>query len=338
MSETGNHTHYTYRSLFWPIILIGVGLVWLLGNLHIIAPVGFFAVAQLWPLLLIAIGLDLIFGHSHPLVGALIGLCVVALTAGLLIGAPMLGLGLNTATAPQLKTGHYSTPVDKATSAQVNLGFSAGNLTVHSLSDSNALFDANLNYVGDVNFTTEGDTSKTVSLRQGGGMQGWPFGTGEQVRWDVGLSPKVPTNLSVQSSSGNVTLNLADLKLRGLAVELSSGDVKATLPPSEEAYDVDVHVSSGNLTFVLPDKADVNNKVNISSGNLTFDVPAKAGVQVNVRNLSSGNVNVPPAFKRTAETGRKTGTWESANYSGADYKIVITIENISSGNINIRSK
>ena len=30
MSETGNRTHYTYRSLFWPIILIGVGFVWLL--------------------------------------------------------------------------------------------------------------------------------------------------------------------------------------------------------------------------------------------------------------------------------------------------------------------
>jgi hypothetical protein len=336
MSETGNRTHYTYRSLFWPIILIGVGFVWLLGNLHIIAPVGFYTVAQLWPLLLIAIGMDIIFGHSHPLVGALIGLCVVGLTAVLLIAAPVLGLNNNTSS--QVKTGHYSTPIDKATSAQVNLGFSAGNMTVHSLSDSNALFDANLNYVGEIDFTSTGDAAKTVRLQQRGGTNIWPFGLSDQVRWDVGLNPKVPTDLHVQASSGNIELNLADLKLKGLEVDLSSGGVKATLPPSEETYNADVHISSGNLSFSLPDKANVNTAINISSGNMTFDVPASAGVQVNVRSLSSGNVNVPSAFTQTANTGRKTGTWESANYAGADYKIVITVENISSGNVNIRLK
>jgi hypothetical protein len=338
MSETGNRIHYTYRSLFWPIVLIGVGLVWLLGNLHIIAPVGFYTVAQLWPLLLIAIGLDIIFGHSHPLVGALIGLCVVGLTAALLIFAPVFGLGLNTGS--ELKTGHYSTPIDGATDAQVNLGFAAGNMTVHSLSDSNDLIDANLNYVGNIGFAAEGSgTHRTVSLQQRGGeISLWPFISGEQVRWDVGLSPRVPLDLNVQSGSGDVTLNLADLKLQGLAVDLSSGNLKAALPPSENAYNVNVHVSSGNLTFDMPDTANLNSAVNISSGNLTFNVPGSAGVQVNVRHLSSGNVNVPSSYTRTADTGRETGTWESANYSGADYKIVITVENISSGNVNIRLK
>ncbi|HEY3341387.1 MAG TPA: DUF5668 domain-containing protein, partial [Anaerolineae bacterium] len=219
MSETENRAHYTYRSLFWPIVLIGVGFVWLLGNLHIIAPVGFYTVTQLWPLLLIAIGLDVIFGHSHPLVGALIGLCVVGLAAALLIAAPVLGLN----TSSQIKTGHYTTPIDKATSAQVNLGFTAGNMTVHSLSDSNALFDANLSYAGDIDFTSSGDAARAIRLQQrSSGLNPWPFGLSDQVRWDVGMSPNVPTDLHVQASSGDITLNLADLKLKALAVDLSS--------------------------------------------------------------------------------------------------------------------
>ena len=339
MSETGDRTRFGYRSPFWPIVLIGVGVIWLLSNLHIITPAGFYTLVQLWPLLLIAIGLDIIFGRSHPLVGAVIGLGVVGLAAVLLILSPVmqpLGFGLNTNS--QVKTGHFSAPVDKATSARVELGFSAGNMTVHSLSDSNALLDANLSYAGDIDFTTEGDASKTVRLQQRGGFNMWPFGLGDVLNWDVGLNPKVPTDLRVQTSSGDITLNLADLRLKGLSVDMSSGDVKTSLPPSEETYNVNVHISSGDLRFDLPDKADVNTTVNMSSGDMTFNVPASAGVQVNVRHMSSGDVNVPSSYARTANTGRDTGTWESSNYSGADYKIVITVDNISSGDINIRQR
>ena len=63
-----------YRSFFWPMILIGVGLVWFLANINVIPNFNPLALFNLWPLLLIAIGLDLLFGRKSALVGLLIGL------------------------------------------------------------------------------------------------------------------------------------------------------------------------------------------------------------------------------------------------------------------------
>ena len=62
-----------YRSLFWPLVLIGVGVIWLLGNLGVISWTNLTVLFRLWPLLLIAIGLDLLIGRQSPAIGALIG-------------------------------------------------------------------------------------------------------------------------------------------------------------------------------------------------------------------------------------------------------------------------
>ena len=57
----------TYRSFLWPILLIGVGVIWLLSSLGIIPSANLAALVSLWPLILIVIGLDLLFA---PFVGS----------------------------------------------------------------------------------------------------------------------------------------------------------------------------------------------------------------------------------------------------------------------------
>ena len=52
MEEKGS---FQYRSLFWPILLIGVGVVWLLGNLGYIPMPSLRMLIRLWPLILIVI-------------------------------------------------------------------------------------------------------------------------------------------------------------------------------------------------------------------------------------------------------------------------------------------
>ncbi|MBC7814218.1 MAG: hypothetical protein H7175_23895, partial [Burkholderiales bacterium] len=42
-----------YRSLFWPIALIGFGAIWLLGNLNILTRANLAVLGRLWPLILI---------------------------------------------------------------------------------------------------------------------------------------------------------------------------------------------------------------------------------------------------------------------------------------------
>ena len=71
------NNYYRGRSFFWPIFLIGVGVVLLLSNLNIIESVNFFFLLQLWPVLLIALGLQILFGRSYPWVGNLLAVLVV---------------------------------------------------------------------------------------------------------------------------------------------------------------------------------------------------------------------------------------------------------------------
>jgi hypothetical protein len=84
--------NFQYRSLFWPILLIGVGAFWLLANLDILPDVNFGFLLRLWPIALIAIGLDILFARRSPLLGALIGLAAVAAVIALVFFAPDLGI------------------------------------------------------------------------------------------------------------------------------------------------------------------------------------------------------------------------------------------------------
>ncbi len=80
------------RSFFGPLLLIGIGTLWLLGTFGVISVGNLWVLLRLWPLLLIAAGLDLLFGRLHPLISALISLVTVGLAVAAVLFAPQLGL------------------------------------------------------------------------------------------------------------------------------------------------------------------------------------------------------------------------------------------------------
>jgi hypothetical protein len=105
------------RSLFVPIVLIGIGVIWLLVNFNLIPAFSIGRLLRLWPLFLIAAGLELLFGRGRAWIGALIGLLTVGAAVALLMFGQQLGLAQTTA----LKTEAFDAPLDGATSAKVTL-------------------------------------------------------------------------------------------------------------------------------------------------------------------------------------------------------------------------
>jgi hypothetical protein len=106
-----------YRSLFWPIVLIGVGCIWLLVNLGYIATANLVGIWRLWPLLLIAGGLDLLVGRRPPAVGALFGLATIGLVIFILVA----GVQLPGARPVGVITERLHAPLENAKSAHVIL-------------------------------------------------------------------------------------------------------------------------------------------------------------------------------------------------------------------------
>ncbi len=344
-----------YRSLFWPTVLIGVGVTALLGNLGVLSRENFVVLLRLWPLLLVLIGLDVMFGRRAPALGALIGIAAIVLLVFLMLVGPSLGWDQGAET----KTDFFSAPIGEASAARMELDLSSGPTQINALSDSGNLIEADLTYIGRIEFDVQGEREKTVRLAQYDSGEwfffDW-FGDDEQ-RWDIGLSPTVPLELQVDVGSGSATLNLGALQLRRLDIDGGSGTVEGELPGAEEQYQVQLDGSSGNMTLRLPkgsdvdmeigmssgivkieidERADVNLRVQDgSSGKLIIDAPDDAAVRLDVRDDGSGRIRVPSRFERTRRGDDDQGTWETPGFGTADYRIEISVDDMSSGDIEI---
>jgi hypothetical protein len=358
MEEKGG---FQYRSLFWPILLIGVGVVWLLGNLDLIPTPSLRLLLRLWPLILIVIGLDIIFGRRSPVIGGLIGLGAVAMVIALLFFAPSLGLE---ALEPSgdLQTLTFSEPLGSATSARITLDLERYPTTVDALSTSDLLIDAELDTFTDVRFSSRGAREKSVTLEP---VEDYSFDldwidlAGTDAHWEIGLSPDVPIDLMVDVGSGSATLDLMFLDLSDLEIDGGSGSVDLTLPESSSLYSANIDggsgsfdiefesgaevraemdIGSGSFDIVIGSSADLDMRIDGGSGSITIDAPGDVGVRVVIRDRGSGSVRVPGSYLLVDDMGdddRDTGIWETDGFGSAAHHVEITFDP-GSGSLTLR--
>lgn len=81
--------HWDDRDLFWPVIMIGVGLVLFLFGLGRLPLVELTGLWRWWPLLLVMIGIDWLIGRRWPVVGA-IAAAIIVMASLLLMFDPTL--------------------------------------------------------------------------------------------------------------------------------------------------------------------------------------------------------------------------------------------------------
>ncbi len=316
-----------YRSLFWPIILISVGVIWLLGNTGILAARNLVVLLQLWPLLLIAIGLDLLFGRSSILVGALIGLGTVAIVVVAMLIGPSLGLVPST----EVEHATISEPLGDASSADMTLNLSVGTVNIYALEDSATLIAGELDYVGELDFAVRGGAEKTVTLgirNQPTNISSFPLGNlfpgnkDAELRWDIGLSPAVPLALVIDGGVGETTLALADLQLTALDMNIGVGDLSVTLPAGE--YPVTLDGGVGKVVVTISEGAAVTLDSNGGIGEVIIDVPDGAAVRVEA-NGGLGDIEAPGGFTQVSKNDDRE-VWETPGFSDADEQILITFD------------
>ena len=79
------------RSLFWPLILIATGVVWLMVSMNIIPASNLWALTYIWPYVLILLGLGLILRSYLPSIGWLVSALIVFGAVLAVVYAPRLG-------------------------------------------------------------------------------------------------------------------------------------------------------------------------------------------------------------------------------------------------------
>ncbi len=319
-----------YRSLFWPIILIGIGLIWLLGNLGVIPAANFGILGSLWPLILIVIGLDILFARRSPLAGALIGLAAIAVVIFALIAGPALGLP----SGSVLQSRSITEAIGNATSAEITIHTSSQPVRIYSLGDSPTLMQAEIDYFGSLDFSARGDPVRRIRLqREGPANMGFTFDT--QASWDIGLSARIPINLILDTASGSNRLDLSGLQLSGLYLDQGSGSTALSLPASSQPYNAQLIGGSGSLTVALPVETSLTIRLDGASGSIRLDSPAGSAVRLEVRDDGSGSVNPRSDMTRISGNG-KEGVWETPGYGSAAHKILIICEDLGSGSFSLR--
>ena len=285
--------------LFWPIVLIGAGLILLMANAGMVTRDPVMVLVQFWPVLLIVWGVEIIFsrtGMIGTLVSAVLGLAVVA---GAIAYLTMPGEAVRPAwlnwtgltSNTQLRTEHITQPLNSVRSAQVDLNLPAGRGTLKTATDSANLIEGDVRYLG-VLINEVKRTGDTATVRLTNRSTTTPFfnflALSDQ-RWDVRLNPNVRYDLGISAGSGTHEFDLRDFDLKGVALDQGSG----------------------NTTFHLPERGQYRFKLQIGSGDVRVVLPKGLPIRVNY-DLGSGTL-------RVGDTWRVSGFGQRGAYETDDF-------------------
>lgn len=329
--------HPRYRSLFWPILLVGVGIVWLLSNLGLVQPVSLGSILKFWPVVLIVFGLDMLFSRRYPWVGAVVGLLAVAGVVALLMFGPKVGITTNSET----KSETFTAPLQGVKTAEYNFDTSSSPVDIYALDKNKTdLISADITYRGTMRFDVNGTDHTTVSMSEysdNSSWLTWDFSQFNNLKWDIGLSPEVPSDIVLNGGSGSITMDLSGLNLTSLRTDTGSGSSNITLPESNDPYTVDVQSGSGSVTLRVPEQASLTLTLDTGSGSTSVVIPAKAAVRIEVNDDGSGSFDLPNGLMKAPDSSSfDIGAWQTPNYDTADNKILIQILGQGSGSISIR--
>lgn len=232
----------------------------------------------------------------------------------------------------EVKSAECFAPRDGATSARIEIGFSVGKASLNALAaDSENLFEARINYIGEYEFEVSGGPERFVSLRQKGPLPrgiGRVIGKDKELHWDIALAPDTPYQLRMRGGIGETDINLSNLLVDAVKLETGVGKVALTLPAQDKAFAASVDGGVGKTDVVIPAGSGGKLDINGGVGEVTVTVAADAAVRL-MADAGIAKVNLPKAFTRVKGGERFvgiSGVWESANFAEAKTQIIIDFD------------
>jgi len=295
-----------YQSLFWPMLLVGIGTTWFLFNIGVFTGANIAVALQLWPLLLIVIGIDIIFGRKSPSRGATIGLAFVGLMLAIMYIGPSMGLGVNA----ERELTNIEVSRDGTESLSFNIGASMESVVINPLIDSNNLIEADLWHFGELDMDVFGDDGEKVVWIGQKDMDfnfGLDFANEENSGWEINVHPSVPLDLDFEGGLGHIEMNLEAFNLTNLDLDMGVGSIDITLPSPQQSYAVDINGGIGEAELDIPDDADI--RVIVSTGIGSVDLPSNF-IQV----------------EGDADNIGEDGTWQTEGFEQAENQITINFD------------
>lgn len=238
------------QGVFWPLLLIALGIVFLLSNFGVISGVSWLAVASLWPLLLVLIGLDIAFARRWPLQALAAEVLVIAGGLALLAYSPNLSPGIfvfGDGDGP----GVADVTVPRGSATELALSLNAGaTRSYHVTGGATALVEAH-SANPNLRVRTSGTTRANVRLDQvSSGFVRSESSDDVQIR----LPSDLPTSITINVGAGEFDIDLSDVRLTEGRVNMGASSMRFVLPkPTSGNVDIRLNGGASTVTVVVPD-------------------------------------------------------------------------------------
>lgn len=335
-----------HNSLFGPIILIAIGVYFLLNNLgYVTGVINWMAALQLWPLALILLGVNVIVrqapGFLGDLLSSLVGLLAVAIFGYVLFFGtdnPILNQ-LGIVSRPiELKTEQIEFAKEGIETADIHIDFSLPSAKLYALNDSPSLIEGQVTTMGDLVFDTA-VSNHVADITLDDHLTGnwflnpgyWGDFTADN-EWNIGLSPDIATDLTLDVSAGSVDLDLSELTLSHLEIDGGAGSTEIWLPGGD--YDATYDVSAGSTKMTLPGFGRQTIELDGGAGSLTLYLPPGMEARVEVDGGAGSFRLNEDRFEQVSGDKRDEGVWETAAYGDSANQIELIID-VSAGSVTI---
>jgi len=272
-------------SLFWPLLLIGLGLLLGLQTLHLLPASLWLALAQLWPVLLVLLGLDLLMGpRSARATAALVA------AGALLVAGSLTWAAVRASQAPPGSTETLIQTVNGADRLEADLEFHTGQLNLSALGPSDHLLEGSAQSgpaeTVQQSYSVSGGVGR-LALAQHLDPLLAPFlaRRAPSAQWQVLLTRNLPLALTVDTGDGAAALDFNQLHLTDLDLTTGLGETRVTFAPGQAAT-ASLHSGLGAVRINLPAGFPV--RLRVSSG--AAQVSLAAGL------TRAGDFMVGPGF------------------------------------------
>lgn len=248
----------------------------------------------------------------------------------------------------EIKEVNYAEALGNATSAHIEIDLSVGETTISALDpDSTNLMEADIRYLGELEYHVSGDAEKRIYLGQK--KRGNAFFDSiksaiknrsmneNELQWHIRLNPNVPFDIALKGGVGVTDAELGGLNINAIDVKGGVGETSVLLPISDTMIDVDIDGGVGETRVTVPENGASNVHVDGGVGEVTIFVPESAAVRVNSKG-GMGDLTVPKSYKQTAKKEKdifkRTGIWETEGFALNERQIEITFRGgVGSNNV-----
>ena len=291
------------RGVFWPLLLIALGLLFLLQTMGFISGVSWLAIASLWPILLILIGLDIAFAGRWPVPTLVAEVLVIAVGLALVAYAPNLGPGVFVfgGSGP----GESDVTVPRSGATELDLTLNAGATRAYRVGGGATELVQAHSADADLRLRTTGTSRLNVRLDQVT-PNGFIRPAGE-ADIQVQVASDVPTSLTINAGAGQFDIDLSDIHVRTADVNVGASSMRFVLPKPTGDVPIDMNGGASNITLTVPD-----------------------GVEARI-STSGGLISLRSDNPRLGDTGSSRGVFagktsvETSGYATAHDRVTLTI-------------